>query len=401
MAVAVGCMALTAAVLTGCGGGSDSSGTGSSSLPPCLAPGQPVAIAVGARSNSPNPDYTPSVLAALQSAINAHKAITIIRLDGDPKILFSRAYTGVGANSQTRQANYNNYISAVNAILYNSSAQVPDIKAQVPQADVLKALQIAASAVPPRGNVIVLDSGLQTTAPLNFADGLLGDDPQTIVSFLRTGRELPTDLAGRHVDFEGLGWTAAPQPNLDTKYQGRVAQVWQDIATAAGASCAYADLLANTSDSVPGRPAVTVVQPPPPPPQSPRPCSVIPLNDTNNVGFVVGTTTFVHPSEARATLQRLATLMQSAGESVTLTGATSSEGTEASNDQLSLERAQAIRDVLVQLGIPASRITTYGVGSHLPGRLNDIGPNGQLLVGPAIQNRKVVAKLTGAGCPRS
>ena len=90
--------------------------------------------------------------------------------------------------------------------------------------------------------------------------------------------------------------------------------------------------------------------------------------------------------------------MRSTGESVTLTGATSSEGSNQFNQQLSLQRASAVKTVLVQLGVPSGRITTIGDGSHLPGRLNDRGPNGQLLIGPAIQNRKVVAKLSGANC---
>jgi len=61
-------------------------------------------------------------------------------------------------------------------------------------------------------------------------------------------------------------------------------------------------------------------------------------------------------------------------------------------------RADAVKAVLVQLGVAAGRIATVGDGSHLPGRVNDRGPHGQLLVGPAILDRKVVAKLTGPKC---
>jgi hypothetical protein len=88
--------------------------------------------------------------------------------------------------------------------------------------------------------VIIIDSGLQTTEPLDFGDGLLGDDPKTIVSYLSTHGELPS-LAGRHVDFVGLGWTAAPQPTLGTTYQNALVQTWEDIASAAHASCVWSD----------------------------------------------------------------------------------------------------------------------------------------------------------------
>jgi outer membrane protein OmpA-like peptidoglycan-associated protein len=90
--------------------------------------------------------------------------------------------------------------------------------------------------------------------------------------------------------------------------------------------------------------------------------------------------------------------MLQTGESVTLTGSTSSEGSDQYNRSLSLRRARAVQAMLVQLGVPPGRVTAFGDGSHLPGRLNDRGPNGQLLIGPAIQDRKVVAKLTGARC---
>jgi OOP family OmpA-OmpF porin len=400
MVVAVGCMGLTAAVLTGCGtNNNDSNATGSSSLPPCLAPGQPTAIAVGARSNSPNPEYPPSALATLTSAANAHRMLSIIRLDGNPKILFSQSFTAQGANAVQQRLTYDHYVSTVNSILYSTSAQVPDIKAQSPQANVLEALTIAALEVPAGGNVIIIDSGLQTTEPLNFGDGLLDDDPQTIAGYLGKNGELP-NLAGRHVDFVGLGWTAAPQPDLGTKYQNALVQIWESIAKAAHASCVWVDPTPNTSDSVAGTPAVAIVTPPPQP-SVPAACSVINLNDSNNVGFVVDTATFLHPAAAHATIQQLANIMLHTGESVLLTGSTSSEGSESFNEALSSQRAHAVASVLEQLGVPASSITTVGDGSHLPGRLNDIGPNGQLLIGPAIANRKVVAKLRGASCPSS
>jgi outer membrane protein OmpA-like peptidoglycan-associated protein len=169
------------------------------------------------------------------------------------------------------------------------------------------------------------------------------------------------------------------------------------VTRAAGASCTWFDQSANTQDAVPNRPPVTPVTPPPPP-QPPAPCAVIDLGDANNVGFDFDSTTFRDPSGARATLQKLATVMLRTGESVTLTGATSSEGSNQYNLSLSLRRAQAVKKMLVRLQVPGSRITTFGDGSHLPGRLNDRGPKGQLLIGPAIQNRKVVARLTGGGC---
>jgi outer membrane protein OmpA-like peptidoglycan-associated protein len=336
----------------------------------------------------------------MTSAINANKLLSIVRLDGSPKSVFSQAYQPTGANSQTRKAGYNAYVGKVNAILDGTSNPDTDIRAQVPQANDLEAMAVAADALQSAGggNLIVLDSGLQTMAPLNFATGLLTDDPRTIASFLANAHELP-DLSGLKVEFIGLGWTSSPQPSLNIANRDKLIQIWEDIARKAGASCVAANPVPPQSENaLQGTPSVEVV-PLPRPVAVPRSCSVTDLNDANNVGFDFDSTQFRNPAGARATLSKLAAVMLRTGESVKLTGATSSEGTDRYNQQLSRERANAVKTMLTQLGVPGSRITAVGDGSHLPGRLNDRGPNGKLLIGPAIQNRKVVAKLTGAGCP--
>lgn len=400
-AAAGAAIALAGTALAGCGGSgsggaSGTTGNTTTAFPPCLAPSGPVALAIGARANSPMPDLSSAVVAAVNSAINAQHTVTLVRLDGNPRVVYSQAFSPQGANSASRKADLNTYVSNLDRILQGTTQAATDVRAQTPQADVLGALTIAASEVPRGGNVIVMDSGLQTTAPLDFRTGLLNDAPQSIADYLKHAGELP-DLAGRHIYFVSPGWTASPQPALGVRNRTKVVQIWRAVTRAAGASCTWFDQSANTQDAVPNRPPVTPVTPPPPP-QPPVACAVIDLGDANNVGFDFDSTIFRDPAGARATLQKLATVMLRTGESVTLTGATSSEGNNRYNLSLSRRRAQAVKKMLVRLQVPSSRITTFGDGSHLPGRLNDRGPNGQLLVGPAIQNRKVVARLTGRGC---
>jgi outer membrane protein OmpA-like peptidoglycan-associated protein len=410
MAVA-GATLLAGAALAGCGSGSpassssvavDSTGSGTFPGASCLTSGAPVALAIGARSNNPTPSLSAFDSSLLSSAIKAQKQVTVVRVDGAPQSVFDQAYTPSGANTGAQKASYNTYVDNLNEILAGTNDSQTDIRAQVAQVNVIEALAVAAGDLQSvgGGNLILLDSGLQTMAPLDFTTGLLADDPQTIMSYLKGAGELP-NLKGVHVEFSGLGWTASPQPDLGVAYRSKLVQTWTDIAEAAGASCVAADPTApKYQTALPGLPAVSVVTLPTAP-EPPKICSTTNLNDANNVGFEYNSTTFRDPSGARATLQKLATVMISSGESVTLTGATSSEGTDAYNQELSLERAGAVETMLEQLGVSASRITTVGDGSHLPGRLNDRGTNGQLLIGPAIQNRKVVAKLSGNGCPSS
>lgn len=388
---------LAGTLVVGCGGSNGGGGQNSgNALPACLIPQRPVALAVGVRSNSPMPYLTTAIANIVNSAINAHQVVTLVRLDGNPKAIYSQAFVPTGSNSQTRKVEYNNYVNNLNQILQGAPQAATEIRAQTAQADVLGSLDIAANFASPGGNVIVIDSGLQTTEPLDFATGLLSADPQTIVEYLKHNNELP-NLTDRQVYFFGLGWIAAPQPNLGINYRKKVTQIWKAIAYASGARCVGVDLTQNPNNAVPNLPAVAIVTPPPPPLPIAN-CSTTNLNDSNHVGFRFDSTIFRDPAGARATLRKLANVILSNGDSITLTGSTSSEGSDQYNLALSLRRAEAVKAVLVQLGVPTSRIKTFGDGSHLPGRLNDRGPNGQLLIGPAIQNRKVVAKLTGPKC---
>jgi OmpA-OmpF porin, OOP family len=159
----------------------------------------------------------------------------------------------------------------------------------------------------------------------------------------------------------------------------------------AGGGCVTADHLPNTTAAVSGLPPVSVVTPPPTP--TFNHCGTIVLSDAGTVGFVVGTANFRDSSAADATLSQLAATLKQGTEHITLIGSTSTEGGDAINNPLSLHRAQAVEQVLVSMGIPASRITAIGDGSHWPGRVPDTAPNGELLPGPAEQDREVIVQL--------
>jgi len=94
-----------------------------------------------------------------------------------------------------------------------------------------------------------------------------------------------------------------------------------------------------------------------------------------------------------ATLRQLGSKLKQGSEHITIIGSTSSEGGDTVNDPLSRQRAGAVAGILTSMGIPSSRMTTVGDGSHWPGRVNDTGPGGVLLPAQAEQNRVVVVQL--------
>jgi outer membrane protein OmpA-like peptidoglycan-associated protein len=71
--------------------------------------------------------------------------------------------------------------------------------------------------------------------------------------------------------------------------------------------------------------------------------------------------------DSRSTLEALfAEVARRQAVEVQVTGHTDRVGTDASNDRLSLERAQAVREMLVQRGLKASFIRAVGRGEREP-----------------------------------
>lgn len=88
-------------------------------------------------------------------------------------------------------------------------------------------------------------------------------------------------------------------------------------------------------------------------------------------------------SESYPTLRRLQMIIQSnPGASFLIEGHTDSDGDDASNQQLSVERAEAVKAWLVSSGIDGSRLATQGFGESSPASSNDTAEG-------RAQNRRV------------
>ncbi|GAA0964931.1 OmpA family protein [Acrocarpospora macrocephala] len=356
----------------------------------------PVALVIGARANSPEPQLPAKAHELVSAAADNGQLVTIVRIDGNPRIVFQKQLKHTAQNNQGRRDESNRFLGEIRLVLRGTppSPWLP-VGAVQPEADVLSAFRLGVRAVPAKGTVIVVDSGVQTVAPLNFqGDGMLTVEPADLVDYVKQIKLLP-DAKGRQVLFSGLGDTALPQAKLEA-YRANIVALWRGIAKAGGA-CVDVDSQATTQDARTGVPSVSVVNPPPPPPPptQPPPCSTVDLADNNNVGFLPNQDVFRNPRGARATLKELAAaLLSDPRQHLRLTGTSANFGTEAGRIQLSNDRAKAVENALVNdMGVPRERISSTGVGTHFPGFKEDHGPNGEMLSAAAEQNRKVIAEL--------
>lgn len=136
----------------------------------------------------------------------------------------------------------------------------------------------------------------------------------------------------------------------------------------------------------------TAPQPAPAPPEPPAPeLSFSLLEQLSADGlFAFGKASIDDFSaEGRATLDRLAQrLAERPLEMVHVIGHSDRIGSDQANLRLSTARAQAVRDYLVERGVPADRITAVGRGSVQPVVECD-GESGDALVDCLAPNRRV------------
>jgi outer membrane protein OmpA-like peptidoglycan-associated protein len=359
-------------------------------MPQVCTKNGPVVFVVAGRQNSPAPVLTGTMRSAASTAVLEGSAIGLVDLDGRPRLIMAGAFSDPGANSIATQAAQQHYLGSL-------TSAVERTRAAFPHADVLDALNVAGHAIRAAcrhgGTVYLEDSGLQETGLMNFCQtGMLGAAPADVVSFLAYKHDLPY-LTGMTVVLIGLGDTAPPQHPLTISQQNNVAAIWSAIAKAGGASSVRVDPAPLSGPAPAHVPPVSLVPVPAmaswvPSPSHPS----VAFPDSGPVGFEPNTAVFRDRAAAYATLRQLADYLAAHPASrIELTGTTAHWGTFAWDLTLSMRRAETVKAALVQMGAAPGQIATRGLGWRFPGYINDQGPGGNLLPGPAEHNRSVIA----------
>ena len=342
----------------------------------------PVVVAAGGRSNMPAPGVAP-LSRYLQAAAESGAEVTVVDTGGSPKPHVSVSFTSTAANevaaNEQLKASAEQLRSGLEATVAQSEGAAP-----------LDALDFSARHIhsaSPMGTIVLVDSGLQTAGILDYTQpGMLRAEPADLVDGVRGSGQLP-DLSGVRVFVVGLGDTAAPQVSLDTASRTALVYQWTALLSAAGADCVGVDPQPLTGAS----PAAALPVPTVPVPDvAPLEPSTKVVLTADSVQFVSDSAQLRDPEMAKKKLASIAANLVDSGSSVRLTGTTATDGTEAGRLELSRLRAEAVKDTLVELGVPAERITTRGVGTHHRDHVDDLDADGHLIPGKAAQNRTVI-----------
>ncbi|WKG13555.1 hypothetical protein QX204_34280 (plasmid) [Nocardia sp. PE-7] len=358
----------------------------------------PLVMVVAGHANVPTPEVTTAMASALSRAVAEGSPVGVVGIDGDPRLVQAGKFEPGAHNEAAAGQERSQFVTNVGAV-------VQRIGARAAHADYLRGLSVAADAVhascPQGGEVILQGSGLQDTGVLNFArDEFLSADPQRAVRFLQEHNQLP-DLHGITVVLVGIGETRAPQQQLDQASRDNLVDIWVQISRAAGAAEVKLDTSPRSGEAPLNAPEVSTVAVPAPV-SFPVGCSVrnFRLPDTGPVGFLENVAIFRDPAAARAVIAQIATAAQTCpGARIALVGATSSYGEltpagDRTRQVLALRRAEAVKALLVGAGVAADRIDVSGNGYHFDGYVADRDAQGELLSGPAQQNRCVLVSVS-------
>jgi outer membrane protein OmpA-like peptidoglycan-associated protein len=269
--------------------------------------------------------------------------------------------------------------------------------AQAPESDPLGAIAVAARRL--RGSsgektLIIADPMLPTSGDLQLQRIGFNWSTEDLWELLssRQPSNLP-DLRDIRVVVVGLGATVPPQAALD---EGRIKQLedlWSTVLIRSGAKDKKVEFVAVGLGQELSKSAYKVslipVKRPAPPPVVVLPCKELVIPETV-VQFKSDTAEFLAPAEARAAAERVARAFKNCPGRLTVTGTTSSWGTEAGRKRVSTARAGAFRSLLAEvLGVSSASIAAVGVGMHFPAFVKDRSATNDLLPELAIRNRTV------------
>ncbi len=279
----------------------------------------------------------------------------LVVADGKPFALGPQRFDQV-KNNDIQQAR------ADKTARYQLVEAVQGAAATTPETDLISAISLASrmlSAGTADNKVLIIrHSGVNTAVaslPMQDLD-LLNSDPAKLLDQLDAAAMLP-QLNGVAVEFYGLGDVAGSQGTLSAQQVQWLKSFWQGFFDRTGANVTFhtdivsGDALNNGHTVTPlaaaGAPTFVKVS-------------------AEQVAFQPDSTTFLDEAAARKALNGLAEQLKGTSTHYIVAGSTahvdnaSREGAQA----LSLARAQAVRSVLAEAGVPADQITCLGLGNE-------------------------------------
>ncbi|MCD7756455.1 MAG: hypothetical protein LUJ09_09085 [Firmicutes bacterium] len=386
-----------AMVLTGCGGTDSTSVVQEAPSAICYV--------IGNHANSQAINYnSPLVQDNVYECILNYGFISVVEVDGSPDVIAADSYDidakykGASEEHLKRdaQSKATNLINAMSGVIAHDA-----------EADYLEALNLAVRSLASLDGyasktIVVLGTGLSTSGLMNFQNNLFAAEPEAIAELLAEMDAVP-DFTGITVVWQQLGDVAAPQ-SMTHSQKVKLQEIWAAVVQRGGGDFICNDIMPLAVDTSLTYPEVSVVELPKETPisfesaitqaneegseQSSSAFDTPIILSEEEVEFYPDSANYLEPQAALETLLPIAEYLLSDGNTteLVLAGTIAGDSCGDSGMELSLRRAEAVRDSLVSLGVPAERLVCVGCGCYDPWHISGVGTSSAL----AQQNRKVV-----------
>lgn len=339
----------------------------------------------------------PFIHDSILKAIKSEGYINVINNDGNPEFVLEGSFklddSAKGASKNKLNSDAKAQASLIQSELYNVTANDPEI-------DTLKSLIKAANSLSKQNNciktIIVFDTGLSTIGEMDFNNNLISGDPELIADYLEERACIP-DLKNITVVWYRIN-TTEPQKTSEKQY-AQIQTIWEAIVKRGGGKMEWHSDCSiprdgNISSSLP---SVSIVNFPESAPikfdvstieeSTTSPFVEAQFLSDEQVTFIPDSSEYLYPENAINTLKPIAKyLCDNPDISLLLAGTIAGDSCSDAGIKLSLDRANAVRDSLVSLGVSNDQLITIGLGCSDPWHVYGAGFEGVA----ASQNRKVV-----------
>jgi len=280
---------------------------------------------------------------------------SLVITDGNPQVIGPVRFDEEKANS-VQQEKTDKKKSAEVAEMVKSAA------ASTPETDLISALslsaRLAASGTAEDKQIVIRHSGVNTADSLPMQElDLVSSDITDLIDQLDAEALIP-DLQGVKIHFFGLGDVAGSQQALSKKQVKWLQSFWQSFFERSGAEVTFhADIVSG--NALTNEHSVTPVTPA-------EGVNFVKFS-SKKVEFKPDSDDFLDEETARSAIAEVAAQMKEGSAHYIIAGSTAKvdNPTQDGPARLSLLRAQAVRQVLVDAGVDAERLTCVGLGNEV------------------------------------
>lgn len=324
-------------------------------------PTDQLAFVIGNTQNTPAPKISNDISDSLIKTLLLHKGDNADEIAGSIKIVSAVKHPVVvdlDASSLSLRKIGNNSSNAKRSAEIDANAIQDKINKLIPTdngSNYLEAILEARDNVKEGSKIIVIGSGLSDSGDLNFSKSNILTSEQQRNDVIRSIKsKYGFDYLDNYdVEFYGLGDTTKPQQPLSNKQKEVVRTIYQDVIRGLGGdasvvtstlvgSAVKTNYVVGTTDTG---------------------CGDIGLVfDDENLNFVTNQATLTDPTSAKASLATIKTLWDKYSSTI---GKIQIDGYIAhypGPGNLSQQRADLVKNVLVNLGVPGDKVGATGRG---------------------------------------